>query len=510
MSTTEVAGGTAPDYSEPILSQFHLLANSIPEPCFMANGDGHIIWQNARWCEYTGTTPEQVNGCWWEAMQDPELLPSVLARWNACLATGEPFEMEIPLRPADGHFPSFLARITPVRDGEQKVVRWFGCFTNIHELRNTRQPRPEVRNELERRKNERAAQQEQIIDELLRKRPLLDMVNDAIVVRNAQSRISYWNKGAERLYGWTSEEAVGRVPQELLQTEFPEPLEKIVTQDVWEGELRHTRKDGAQIEVESRWTRLRNEDGTTTGWLHVNSDISARKRAERSARKLASQILTAQDEDRRRIARNLHDGLGQYLTALKINLALLRSNDGRQAQLLLQCSELADKCLAETRTISHLLHPPLLDEAGLKSALQWCAAGFALRSGILVNLDLPADLNRFHKDVETALFRIAQEALTNVYRHSHASDVSIRLRVDAENVRLEIDDNGTGIPSEHLWGEFHGGVGLAGMRERIEDLRGSFEIDSDQSGTLLRIEIPIVQPRPESNKEHNAAITGIM
>jgi two-component system, NarL family, sensor kinase len=178
-----------------------------------------------------------------------------------------------------------------------------------------------------------------------------------------------------------------------------------------------------------------------------------------------------------------------------MSLDLLSANGGEQAEALAQCSEIVARCLTETRTISHLLHPPLLDEAGLKSALQWCADGFGQRSGIQIHLDLPPELGRFHRDVETALFRVVQEALTNIHRHSHASEVTICLSVNTGNVRLEIDDNGRGIPEQKLHDFFESGggtgVGLAGIRERVQELGGSLEIESDQTGTLLRIVLPV-------------------
>ena len=408
-------------------SEFHLLADCIPELCWMARGDGHIFWYNARWYEYTGTTPEQMEGWGWQSVHDPEMLPSVLERWKASLADGHTFEMEFPLRRADGVFRWFLTRIRAVRNSEGKIVRWFGTNTNIQEQRELRQSLIEARLELEIRVSERTAELEQKASELLEKATLLDLVNDAIFVRCTEDKISYWNQGAERLYGWTSGEVLGRSPHEVLRTEFPVPLEQIKSIDKWEGELRQIKRDGSQIVVASRWTTLRDNEGKAAGWLEINTDVTARKRAEEAARSLSGRILSLQDEERRRIARGLHDSLGQYLTALKMNLDSLSTTEGRQASVLLECLDIVDKCLTETRTISHLLHPPLLDEAGLRSALQWYVDGFAQRSDIQVNLDLPAELGRFDRDIETALFRVVQEALTNVHRHSHASEVGIRL-----------------------------------------------------------------------------------
>jgi signal transduction histidine kinase len=192
--------------------------------------------------------------------------------------------------------------------------------------------------------------------------------------------------------------------------------------------------------------------------------------------------------------------LGQYLTALKINLDSLPTADGNNANVARECSEIVDRCLTETRTVSYLLHPPLLDESGFASAARWYIDGFAGRSGIKVSVDFPAELGRLHTDVEIALFRAVQEALTNVHRHSGSSEVDIRVILDAKQVRLEIKDNGRGIPQKHLKHLIEGaaetGVGIAGMRERMRELAGSLEIESvNGAGTRVIVTIPLVEKR---------------
>jgi two-component system, NarL family, sensor kinase len=229
--------------------------------------------------------------------------------------------------------------------------------------------------------------------------------------------------------------------------------------------------------------------------MEINSDITGRRRAEDAARKLSGRLLTMQDEERRRIARGLHDSLGQYLTAAKMNLDLIVQAGEKQTALASQCSEILNTCLTETRTVSHLLHPPLLDDAGLGSAIRWYAEGFAERSSIQVNLDLPEELRRLPKETEIALFRAVQEGLTNVHRHSGSSAVDVRLRAGDGGVRLEVKDNGQGIPEPRLRriteGAAEVGVGIAGMRERVRQLGGKFEIESDPKGTLLRVSLPV-------------------
>jgi PAS domain S-box-containing protein len=342
---------------------------------------------------------------------------------------------------------------------------------------------------------EHTAELERNTAQLAYQAKLLDLANDAIFVRSAGGRIIYWNSGAERLYGWTKEEALGNTTQELIHTEFPTEVSDILGRDRWEGELRQQRRDGSQLTVASRWTTLHDSDGKPVGWLEMNTDISARKRAEEAARSLSARILTLQDDERRRIARGLHDSLGQYLAVLKMNLGSLAGSGDDAAAVATQCAEIVEKCLTETRTISYLLHPPMLDEAGLGSAAHWYVDGFAQRSGIKVNLNLPPKLGRLDNDVEVALFRAVQEGLTNVHRHSGSSVVDICLRFDAKNLRLEIKDDGRGIPKKRLRSLIEvpaeAGVGLAGMRERIRELGGSLEIRSDRTGTTLAINIPV-------------------
>jgi len=357
---------------------------------------------------------------------------------------------------------------------------------------------------LKERVRERTQELEQNAAQLAYQAKLLDLANDAIFIRNAVDKISYWNEGAERLYGWARGEVLGRSVHEILRTEFPVPLSEILQTDLWEGELRHTTKGGNQITVASRWTTLRDHNGKSEGWLEINTDITARKQAEEAARSLSGRILTLQDDERRRIARGLHDSLGQYLTALKMNLDVFQTSNDNKAKLASDCSEIVDKCLTETRTISYLLHPPMLDEAGFGSAARWYVDGFSQRSGIKVNLKLPPKLGRMHRDVEVALFRAVQESLTNVHRHSGCSAVEICLSLNAKQLRLEIKDDGRGIPQKRLRslieGAAEGGVGLAGMRERMRELGGSLQLRSDRAGTTVVISIPVERTAIDSEQ----------
>ena len=352
---------------------------------------------------------------------------------------------------------------------------------------------------------QRTAELEQNTAQLAYQANLLDLANDAIFVRNSDSRITYWNKGAEHLYGWTKEEVLGKSTHEVFNTTFPIDVSHILGRDRWEGELQHQRRDGSRVTVASRWTTLRDADGLPVGWLEINTDITARKRAEAAARSLSGRILTLQDDEHRRIARGLHDSLGQYLAALKMNLSRLSASADEHAALGRECEGIVDKCLTETRTMSHLLHPPMLDEAGFASAARWYVDGFSHRSGIKVNLNLPPRLGRMHKDVEVALFRAVQEGLTNVHRHSGSSAVDICLSLNAKELRLEIKDEGRGILQKRLKSLIEepaeAGVGLAGMRERTRELGGILEIRSGRGGTTVVICIPVERISIESPQE---------
>jgi signal transduction histidine kinase len=262
---------------------------------------------------------------------------------------------------------------------------------------------------------------------------------------------------------------------------------------------------------EPRWLRgggemgalMRSRDWSNTLLGAIENwprSLQVQRQAEETARRLSGRILQLQDEERRRIARELHDSVGQYLAMLKITLDRgERSKVGSTAQeIFQQCSQIVDQCISETRTMSHLLHPPLLDESGLLSAVRWYVEGFAARSGIEVQMNLPPSIPRLLKEIETTLFRILQESLTNVHRHSESKKVNVDIFYDAHTVSLRVRDFGKGIPLERIR-SFRDrgtgmGVGLGGMRERVRELGGILRIEPcDPSGTVIVIEIPLIE-----------------
>jgi signal transduction histidine kinase len=231
----------------------------------------------------------------------------------------------------------------------------------------------------------------------------------------------------------------------------------------------------------------------------VMTDITDEKRVADAARQLSSQLLRLQDQERKKISRELHDSLGQYLTGLKINLGILESANGKLdtslQHIVTECMSLVTTCMDEVRDVSSLLHPPMLEELGLASAIRWHADDFARRSGLKFRLELPSRMAPLSPAVQMALFRIAQECLTNVYKHAQTDSATLRLTQDDGTVVLHVEDCGVGIPRERLE-DFEvapstKGVGLRGMRERIRELGGKFEIFLKGKGTTIRASIPL-------------------
>jgi len=238
-----------------------------------------------------------------------------------------------------------------------------------------------------------------------------------------------------------------------------------------------------------------NAGGKSARFIGVVQDITEQTRVEENLRCLSRELMRARDEERRHMARELHESAGQTLAALKMTLGNLRhalpKSNSLANSLLQTCVELTNETVKEVRTISYLMHPPMLDEAGLPSAIHWYARGFAERSGVQVQLDVPEDFGRIAQEIEMTAFRVVQEALTNVHRYSGSKTAEIRLARYVNEIRLEIQDHGCGLshPTQTA------GVGVAGMRERVQQLRGTFEIETvPGGGTTVRVALPVKEP----------------
>ena len=281
----------------------------------------------------------------------------------------------------------------------------------------------------------------------------------------------------------------------------------------WEAEYRLRRADGAWADIHDRALITRDAAGQPTRVVGALLDITERKRTQealeaknRQLRQLSSDLLRSQDYERRRIARELHDSTSQLLAALSMVLSRMAQSElpaDRRDQAVSEAIELAAACSREVRTVTYLLHPPLLDQIGLAAALQAYAEGFTQRTGIQIEIKMAPDFGRLNCDMETTFFRIIQEGLANIHRHSDSPLAVIRLERDSREARLVVQDRGRGLPlamraSKEGFVRF--GVGILGMRERAEQLGGRLELTSNDLGTKLAVALPLV-----SNEENTSS-----
>jgi PAS domain S-box-containing protein len=496
-------------------ARFRNLANSIPQLAWTADADGSILWYSERWYQYTGLSKQETNGSSWVTRVHPEELNSVLETWQASLDRGEPFEMEFRLCGADGVYRWFLTQVTPMRDSQGAITRWFGARTNIHEQR-------EIRRMLE------ETQERLVLAQTA--------ANCGTFDYDAQAGVNFWSDELQRLYGFVPG-TFPRTYEAWIECVLPEDREIALASEkpsalrFFDTEFRIRRHDNGEIRwMNCRGRIQRDPSGKALRMVGLHIDITRTKRAEedlkrahedlkrtheslevrveertaelRAAqerlRRLSGRLMQSQDEERRRIARELHDGLGQYLVAVKMNLDVVAMTAGETIAVpdnFTDAIKQIENAIAEIRTISHLLHPPLLDEVGLELALIWYAEGFAKRSGITVNVEIAPSIGRLDMEIETALFRVVQECLTNVHRHSGSSTANVRLARENGELRLEVRDEGKGMPgalsNEDAATPLAPGVGLQGIRERVLQLRGTVEIvSSEGQGTAIIVAIP--------------------
>ena len=333
---------------------------------------------------------------------------------------------------------------------------------------------------------------------------IVESSDDAIYGKTLEGNILSWNHGAERMYGYSAAEIVGRPVSVLVPPiradEIPEILERLKRGErVDHFETVRVRKNGETFDVCLNASPVRDASGKILGAFTIARDITERKRAVETLRQLSGRLLRLQDQERRRIARELHDSTAQRLAALAMNLSgVMKSAEDlspRARTCLSESLELAEECSLETRTLAYLLHPPLLDEVGLGSALRWFVDGYTQRTGIHLDLEMPLQLARLPEDIELALYRVIQEGLTNIHLHSGSKKAHLCLKCNADQAVLTVADEGRGLPPGLLErGGRSGaklGVGISGMRERIRQLGGQFEIDTGSKGTTLRAIVPL-------------------
>jgi PAS domain S-box-containing protein len=490
------------------LDQFKLIVNGVLDyAIFMLDTEGYIATWNAGAKRIKGYEESEIVGTHFSVFYPDEDVRSGKPEWELEVAQREGrFEDEGWRIRKDGS--KFWANvvITAIR-GDTGDLIGYGKVTRDFTERKEH--------------DDRLAQSEE------RFRLLVEGVPDyAIYLLDRHGIVTTWNAGAERVKGYKPAEIIGKhfstfFAEEDVRVGKPQ---QILDTAEREGRAEHEgwriRKDGSRFWVNAVVTALRDKSGNLWGFSKITRDVTERmqqqdalqneikerrkaqedlSKSEASLRTLSLNLLRTQDEERRRIGREMHDSLGQYLSALKMKLGTLRVRQPNltteTSQELARCNELLEECVKEVRTISYLLYPPMLEEMGLKSAITWFLEGFTQRSDIKTELKVSADFDRVSRDVELALFRVIQESLNNIHKHSGSTQASIRLSRANGIITLEIRDYGKGLPQVVLEQSAMGstgalGVGLRGMNERIRQLGGELRLNTAEPGTLVTATVP--------------------
>lgn len=457
---------------------FGLVVESVKDyAIFVLDRKGYVSSWNAGAERIKGYTAEEIIGKHFSVFYPPEVADS-----------GWP-EHELEVAAAEGRFEDEGWRMR--KDGSRfwaNVV-----ITALRERDGSLRGFAKVTRDLSHRR--RAEQALRETEE--RYRLLVDGVKDyAIFLLDPTGHVVTWNAGAEGIIGYTAPEIIGQhfskfYPEEAIRKNWPaHELEMAARDGQFEDENWRVRKDASKFWSNVLITALRDSSGKLYGFSKIARDMTERRELEERLRELSGRLLRVQDEERRRIARELHESLSQELSAMKMLLESTLwqpSLDPTIKDSLEEALQLGDRVLQGVRSLSYLLHPPLLDDAGLVPALQWYVEGISKRSNIKVNLEIrPSKFPRLTSDVETSIFRIVQEALTNVYRHSGSKTADVMLEHTADRARVRIRDYGKGaLPDIQRKRSAAVGVGIGGMRERTRQCGGDLSISSCEPGTLI-------------------------
>lgn len=460
--------------------------------------DGRVLYVNDQFVarfgyarsEAVGKTSQEL-GLW----TDPDERDAI---WRAVVERGGVDNMELTARTKSGAAIVMLLWLERIEILGEHCVLWISCDITDR-----------IRAERALAENERRA------------RVVLDTLPVGVTVTDRDGNIVLTNPAAQRV--WT--EMIPSGPERYARSrgwwhdsgkpigrdEWPSARARLKGETAVNEVLDIEAFDGERKTVETSAAPIRDLEDRITGAVFTLDDVTAQKKAERELhdslaemRALSGRLMRAQDDERRRIAQMLHETTAQDLAALKMLLARVARTVGptmpdADRSALNESIELAERSMTGVRTLSYLLHPPFLDESGLVSALRWYAEGFTHRSGITVDLDLPASFERLDQDIETALFRVVQEALINVHRHAGSQRALIRLSRTDDGLTLEVEDQGRGMPAGLLEqlpaAGLALGVGVAGMRERLQQLGGTLDIESGRNGTIVRARVPLASQR---------------
>ena len=344
---------------------------------------------------------------------------------------------------------------------------------------------------------------------------LLELTQDSVFVIDLEGRVQFWSRGAEAMLGYSKAEAAGKIAHEMLYTEFPIPFVEITAQLMrvghWEGDLIKTAHDGRRVVVAGRWALQWGQRGQSPRVLVVDSDITERKRGEEllvlqkeQLRALADRLQSVREEDRKRVARDLHDQIGQILTAIKMDMSWMsRHLPESESEVLARLKESiqsVDNGVKTVRTICSRLRPGVLDDLGLAAAIEWQAGEFESRNEIRCRVSVPPVDLHLDGDRATAAFRIFQECLTNVIRHAQAKQVRVALSQEEESIVLIVEDDGIGFRESELCNTL-GSLGILGMKERAQSCGGGVQISSSPgNGTTVTVRVPVDSPHAERSE----------
>jgi PAS domain S-box-containing protein len=474
------------------------MIDAIPQQIWSGPADGTLDYCNKRWRDDTGLGLEEIRGDGWQKMLHPEDRDRVLIAWSESVTNGTPYEQEERHRDVDGTYRWYLSRGVPLRDAEGRIVRWYGTNTDIEDRKRAE----EALKSSEREQRLIAAQLERERARLVEAQKVAKIGSWET---DLQSLNVIWSEQTHRIFETNPSlfhptrarflEFVRPEDRAKVDAAFAESLDKRTPSSV---EYRIVMPDGRVKILEERWRVFHDEEGKPVRLAGTCRDITERVQADEELQRLSGKVLHLQDEERRRISRELHDSTGQTLAGLATDLSQLRASlppsSRKLRELASRCQELANQCIREVRTLSYLMYPPLLDESGLADAISHFVNGFTKRSGIKVELEVDPSFGRLKEHVELALFRVVQESLTNIHRHSGSPSAKVVLDRQSDRVTVEVSDTGHGIsgkkPVRNRRIPFPIGIGISSMIERIKLVDGVFEIVSGAGGTTVRAIVP--------------------
>ncbi|MCU1310429.1 MAG: signal transduction histidine kinase [Candidatus Angelobacter sp.] len=472
----------------PVESERHyrVLAELSPQIIWMTDKDGDNIYFNQQWYDYTGLTPAESMGKDWTRVLHPDDRERCLLIWERAVQTETPYEIEYLFRKYDGTYRWHLGKGLPVRDEHGNVRNWFGICVDIHDRR------------LVAAAADRIAERLQLAIEA-GGIGTFDFYPDTGTLRWSDQCSSIL--GVDKTFK-ASVEDLSRFVHNDDQARLSRMLQRINSQAIpeqFDFEHRIIRADGEMRWVGVKGRRFLERYDHEIERVRVSGvviDVTSRKQVENERLALATHIEAARESERTHVAREIHDELGQTLTAAKMDIAWISRRIGilkgfeELTERASAMSALIDDSIQTVKRISAELRPGILDDAGLSAAIEWLARTFEKRTGIFALVHIEFEDANIPKGPQTALFRIAQESLTNVARHAAASRVAIYLTAHQTGVKLTIRDNGRGILTDY---DRQRSFGLLGMRERIAALDGQFFLDSKPGeGTMITVIVPLM------------------